>query len=787
MNAPEPTLPFVAANGGPGADAAREAAEARLRLATRAARVAILEIDLARGALRVTENFVAVVGLALEAGEGLDLAAIAAGVLERVDPSDRGRVETALRRVLRGDAVAETALRIRGDDGRMRCLEASGSIERAPGDSPARAVVVLLDVTAHRRAEDTLRESEARYHSALTAGRMGSWETDLVARTRTWSKEGMALFGLGLAGGRGRVGGEDDEYRQAMHPDDRHLESHYHALADRQDSFLAEYRIVRPDGAIVWLSGRGLVVARQPDGRAQRLVSIVADVTERKQAEEVLRVERERLELALRAGQMGAYDLNMRNDVLWWSPQTYDVFGQSPQTFVPTRESVFALIDPDDRESFQRERAAAIAERRPFTHEFRIVRPDGRLAWIGHRGQAEYDSEGRPVRNFGIATDITERKQAEQALREADRKKDAFIATLAHELRNPLAPIRNAVSILRQADPTPAQVGWCRDLIDRQVRQMSRLLDDLLDVSRLTRGSVCLRRERLAVATVVEEAIEVARPFIDEAGHAFTVTMADEPLAVDGDLTRLAQALSNILINAAKYTDPNGRIALTVEREGDEMVTCISDTGIGIAADQMERIFEMFGQAKPALERAQGGLGIGLSLARGLIELHGGRIGVRSEGAGAGSEFVVRLPLAPPGSLPARPPAVDAAAPAAARTRRVLVADDLRDAADSLHLLLESMGHEVHVAYDGTQALEMAEALRPDVVLLDLGMPSLNGYDTCRHIRAQPWGDSILLIAHTGWGQPDDRRRTREAGFDHHMVKPIDPDELEALLRVPAG
>ena len=302
--------------------------------------------------------------------------------------------------------------------------------------------------------ETTLREREARYRSALHAGRMGSWETDFVAGTRTWSKEGMALFGLDLPEGRGQVGGAADEYQAALHPDDRHLAADFHALADRQDSFIAEYRIVRPDGAVLWLSGRGLVMSRRPDGRAERLVSIMADVSERKLSEDGLRLMRERLALALQAGQMGVFDLDMVNDVLWWAPQTYDVFGVSPETFTPTRESVIDLVHPDDRRGFIQGRLQALARREPFVQEYRCLRPDGRIAWISHRGQAEYDAAGRPVRSFGVALDITERKLAEQALQEADRRKDSFIATLAHELRNPLAPIRNAVQLLRRAATT---------------------------------------------------------------------------------------------------------------------------------------------------------------------------------------------------------------------------------------------------------------------------------------------------------------------------------------------
>jgi PAS domain S-box-containing protein len=611
---------------------------------------------------------------------------------------------------------------------------------------------------------------------------MGSWETDFVTRTRTWSAEGMALFGLDLPGGRGRVGGPDDEYERALYPEDRHLAETYRRLADREDSFAADYRVVRPDGTLLWLSGRGLVVERQADGRAHRLVSIMADVSERRQAEERLEVERERLAFALEAGRMGAYDLDIRSDSLWWSPQTYAVFGVDRESFVPSRAAVLALIHPDDREDFLRQRAAAIAERRPFECEFRIVRGDGGLGWISHRGHTRYDAEGRPVRHFGIAMEVTERKAAEEALRDADRQKDLFIATLAHELRNPLAPMRNAVSLLRQSAVHDPQVAWCRDVIDRQLGHLAHLLEDLLDVSRMARGQVRLRLETLAVATVIDRAVEIARPAIDAASHELRLAVAPAPRFGSGDLTRLAQVFSNLLINAAKYTGERGVITLTARADGDEVEVSVTDTGIGLSAEQLPQIFEMFGQLASAIDRSQGGLGIGLSLARRLVEMHGGKIAARSAGPGRGSEFTVRLPLlrdaagAASGAAPAVAPRADPA-------WRILIADDLPDSADTLGLLLEAMGHETRVAYDGEEAIAIAEGFRPDVVVLDLGMPRLNGYDTCRRIRAAPWGRGVTLVAQTGWGQGQDRRRTEEAGFDHHIVKPIDVDRLLALLR----
>ena len=496
------------------------------------------------------------------------------------------------------------------------------------------------------RAFDAMRASEARFRAALKAGRMGHWETDLVARTRTWSDEAIALFGLALADRKGKVGGPDDEFVAALHPDDRHLAAHYLELAQQLDSFAADYRVVRPDGTTLWLSGRGAVVARGADGAPLRLVSVMADVTETRQAEQMLAVERERLRLALGAGRMGAYELDIASDTLWWSPETYALFGVSPAEFTPTRESVIDLLDPEDRPGFARRRRLAIAEHQPFFDEFRLRRPDGSRVWIGYRGRAEYDERGRPVRTFGVVMDITERKKAEQVLRDAGREKDDFIATLSHELRNPLAPIRNAINVLQHLPAGDARAAWCRDVISRQTAQMARLLDDLLDVSRLTRGKLTLRVQRLELATVIGRAIEIAQPLIDGAGHELRVELPPATLQLQGDLTRLAQVFSNVLINSAKYTPPGGTIAVTAAADGDSIVVKVQDTGIGIAEEHIDRIFDMFGQVESASSHAQGGQGIGLSLARKLVELHGGTIEARSEGVGKGSEFEIRLPAA---------------------------------------------------------------------------------------------------------------------------------------------
>ena len=393
--------------------------------------------------------------------------------------------------------------------------------------------------------------------------------------------------------------------------------------------------------------------------------------------------------------------------------------------------------------------------------------------------QPVFDAEGRVTGIFVQGHDVTEQWRAVQALEQADRRKDEFLATLAHELRNPLAPIRQAARLAHTAGVTPAQHAWALDVIERQARHMGLLLDDLLDVSRISQGRLELRREPVALASVVEAAVETVRPLIEQRRHRLTLELPREPVVLSADPLRLAQVLSNLLSNAAKYTDEGGAIAVRAAVEGPRLVIAVRDSGIGLTPASREHIFEMFSQVSSALDRAEGGLGIGLALSRGLVQLHGGTIEARSAGLGQGSEFVVRVPLAAAGSPQASPATTPT--PQAA-PRRVLIADDNADAADSLALMLQLEGHEVRTTRDGREALAAAEAWHPDVAVLDIGMPGLNGYDVARAIRAAPWGGQMMLIAVTGWGQADDRARATAAGFDHHCTKPVEPQQLDRLI-----
>lgn len=375
--------------------------------------------------------------------------------------------------------------------------------------------------------------------------------------------------------------------------------------------------------------------------------------------------------------------------------------------------------------------------------------------------------------------DVSNLRERADELTESDRHKNEFLAILAHELRNPLAPIRNALQIIQLTGINGQAAQAASDMMERQVGQMVRLVDDLLDVSRIGSGKIELRREHTDLASSARHAVETVRPLYLAMDHELSVTLPAYPIYLNADPARLTQIIGNLLNNACKFTNKGGRIALTVERTGEQAVLRVRDSGVGIAADELSNVFQMFVQVDTSLERSVSGLGIGLTLVRSLVELHGGTVEARSDGPGEGSEFIVRLPIT--ADSPERKPELPNAEPAPS-ARRILVVDDNPDSAQSLAMLLELRGNQAHTAADGASALEVAESLRPHIVLLDIGMPKMNGYEVCRRIREQPWGKNMLLVALTGWGQPEDRQRSTAAGFDHHLVKPVDLHQVMKLV-----
>jgi len=513
---------------------------------------------------------------------------------------------------------------------------------------------------------------------------------------------------------------------------------------------------------------------RRAGGELIGIVVVFRDVTERKRAEQV----RIWLAAIVESSDDAIASKTLDGIVTSWNPGATRLFGYPPAEIIG--KSIKTIIPPDLHA--EEDEILARLRRGERTDHYETVRltKDGRRIDVSVTVSPVRDENGAIVGASKIARDITARKRNERSLREADHRKDEFLATLAHELRNPLAPIRTAAELLRRADSLAPDLRAVTAILERQVRHITHLVDELLDLSRITSGHIQLHPETVELTELLAGLIDMHRPAIEAARLRIDLSTPSEPVHVTGDRIRLTQIFSNVLHNAVKYTPSAGRIQIALRREDEDAVVGIRDTGVGIPGEQLEYVFELFAQLDRSYDRPDAGLGIGLTLAKRLSELHGGRIEAKSDGPGRGSEFVIRLPVgmtsrAQPTDAPSAPsePSV---------TRRVLIADDNRDAAVSLSLLLQAMGHETRIAYDGLEAVEKAEAFRPEVVLLDLGMPKLDGYEAARRIGTRPWARLTRIVAVTGWGQDADRERAKEAGFHEHLVKPVDPESLSKVI-----
>ncbi|MBX5462149.1 MAG: PAS domain S-box protein [Steroidobacteraceae bacterium] len=520
--------------------------------------------------------------------------------------------------------------------------------------------------------------------------------------------------------------------------------------------------------------------ARNAEGDVVGYVAAITDVTDRKRVAEA----RDLLAAIVESSEDAIVSKTLDGRVTSWNRGAERLFGYAA-------EEMIGKTVPEELQAEEK----AVLER--ITRGERVARyetvryaKDGRRLDVAVSTAPMHDHTGRIVGIANVARDISEAKayeravrRSEEALREADRRKDEFLALLAHELRNPLAPLVNALELLRpEADQNPA-LRRIRDMMERQLSQLERLVDDLLDVSRISRGRFELRRAPVGLALAIESAVEACQIHIASRGHTLTVEQSPEPLMVEGDFARLAQVFANLISNSIKYTEPGGRIWVSVAREGDEAVVTVRDTGLGIPPESLDLIFDMFSQVQAHKRHAGGGLGLGLALVRSLVKMHGGTVHAFSEGVGKGSTFTVRLPLL---QLPA---AEQASAPHPAalplvgqQKRRILVADDNADAAASLAMILQMQGHETRTASDGSQAVEIAATFQPDIIFMDVGMPRVDGLEATRRIRAQPWGKNMLIVALTGWGQQSDRRQTSQVGMDLHLVKPINLEGIAAVL-----
>ena len=640
-------------------------------------------------------------------------------------------------------------------------------------------VAAGLDISAQKAIERALRESESRFQMLAESVPVHIWMdnggTMGFVNQRHLEYTGLAAEAL-----------SSEAWADVIHPEDRgsYLAAYGAAFAARVEH-RAEARLRRHDGVYRWFEIFGR--PRFEGERFAGYVGISIDIGDHREARDALRES----EQAFKDSEERYRTLAEGMPFFIWQSDPDGRFEYVNSFLIEytgfslhdmQNQGWASALHPDDLSRVLEHWEHALRTGDPIDIEHRTRRAaDGEYRWFRGIGIPVRDEEGRIVRWVGATVDIHEQRAAGEALRDADRRKDEFLATLAHELRNPLAPILNSLHVLRVEGPSDLRLSASRDVIERQVGQMTRLLDDLLDVGRISRNRFELRKSRSTLSSVLDGAIETSGPWFERGGHSLELELPREPVFLDADPVRLAQVFSNLLNNAANYTPDPSMIRLSAERDGQTLVIRVRDNGIGIAGDMLPHVFEMFSRAEPALARSRGGLGIGLSLARNLVELHGGTIEAHSAGPGMGSEFIVRLPVvAEDESGAPEPRCLDESVEV--RRCRILVIDDLADSADSLAMLLRSMGHEVHVAYDGEEGIVAARKLDPEVVVLDIGMPKMNGYETCRYIRKQPWGKGIHLVALTGWGQTDDRIRTEDAGFDHHLVKPVDPSELTSVL-----
>ena len=689
---------------------------------------------------------------------------------ELVPAEDRARV---LDNIEQGrESIIEHGLLRR--DGERLVVEAHGKTLLG---SSKRRVKAVRDVTERKRIEQALRERTERYELVLAGAESAIWDWDLRTGRVHYSAKWKAMRGFD----GDVVDDKVDVWRDAIHPDDlaRVLDALYAHFRGETPVFAEEYRVYCKDGSIKWISDRG-VCQRDADGRAVRMAGSETDITERRRIELALRDSQADLQRAQSVAQIGSWRLNIQRNELQWSEECARIHGMSGRTGPLPADTFFSVLHPDDRSQCG-EMWTQVRPGEPYEVEHRLL-VAGQVRWVRKRAELEFDAAGELVGAFGTVQDITALKDAEQALREADQRKDDFLAMLSHELRNPLTPIRNAAYVLGRVASEDPQVKWAQEIIARQVDHVAHLVDDLLDVSRIIRGKIVLHEELVDLADIVNQALDAAQVMLAERSHRLDVELTPQRVQLRGDRVRLVQMLINLLDNAAKYTPEFGHVRLAARVVGDEVEIEVRDNGVGIPPALLPRIFELFEQGERALDRSQGGLGIGLTVAKHLADLHHGRLHAESAGPGLGSRFTLTLPLAAPVRPGAdRTPEVSPVEPVCCR---VLVVDDDRAVAESTAALLGLDGHEVRTANNGEAALELARTFRPQLILLDIGLSGMDGYEVARRLRAEQAarGETSRLVAVTGYGHEEARRLSEEAGFDLHLVKPVYPEVLADLL-----
>jgi PAS domain S-box-containing protein len=647
---------------------------------------------------------------------------------------------------------------------------------RTSGGEILGVLCTATDITERKQAEEALRRTRESLAIAVEAGQMGTWDIDLIrGQTVHRNLRHDQIFGYDTLQ---EAWGSDIARRHVLEED---LPTYEAAIARAQETgdLRFEVRLRWPDGSHHWMAARGRL-AFDENGKPTQASGVNFDITEQKRAEETLRESEARLKLALEAANAGDWE---------WAPETHE-FNASGRAktlhglnaeLPMTHEMALAAVHPEDRPRVETALRDTLESGAPFHIEIRAPQANGSMRWLTSR--AELRPEGGRKRLIGLVQDITERKRVEEALKEADRRKDEFLATLGHELRNPLASIQNVAEILRKTERADASASdrTLIEMMQRQVRHLVRLVDDLLEISRINSDKIELRKARTSLAAILKDALEISLPQIEKKGHRLETRLASEPLTLSADPVRLAQVLTNIINNAVRYTAPGGRITIETRQRDEEAVIKVEDDGVGIQPEMLPRVFDLFSQVGGAERSADGGLGVGLALAKKLVELHGGVIEAQSAGLGCGSAFVVRLPLdgspAPfAGSEPAKPTAKG-------QPVRLLVIDDDHDVADSLGMLMESFDAEVRVAYDGISGVDIAAEFQPAIAMIDIRMPMTDGYETARLMRERLGDSAPMIVALTGLGQDKDRERALDAGFDMHLTKPVAAERLEDLLR----
>ncbi|MGH7528953.1 MAG: PAS domain S-box protein [Gemmatimonadales bacterium] len=681
-------------------------------------------------------------------------------------------LEAALRRVR--DTGQSQEREVHDRDGRWYSLRLRPY--RMPDNRIAGALLVLVEIDSLKRTAESLRAAEERLRVAFDNAPVGVFETDLAGRFERVNGAFCRLV-LRTPDELMRIRSQD-----ITHPDDvdADRDAFERIRSGAEPAIRMEKRYLRQDGRPLWVEVHRFPVTGA-DGHPQHTVGIVQDIEERKNAEAAM----QRREARFRAVMDGAPAL------IWMSgPNGTEYVNKASLDFVGADASEVAgaawlrFIHPEDRHACTDAYARAVARLQPFEVQFRFRRADGEYRWMMSVALPRFGSRGEFTGYTGSAFDITNLKRAEESLRDADRRKDEFIALLGHELRNPLAPMTNVVELLRSPQADQGTMAWAHDVLERQLCKMQRLVNDLLDVSRVAQGKIELQLERIPLGTVLDKALEAMRPEFDARQREVVMELPAAPISLDADPVRLEQVFVNLLHNAVKFTRENGHITITAREEpGDRTVTVrVADDGIGIAPDVLPRIFDLFAQADTSLERGEGGLGVGLTLARRLVELHGGDIRARSEGRDRGSEFLVVLPLAV-GPTPASTAAAADSTTAAGDARRILLVDDNVDAVSALGTLLRQAGHAVEVVHSGAAALAAAPTFGPDIALVDIGMPGMNGFEVARRLRSA--SPALWILAVSGYGTAEMRGRARDAGFDDYLTKPLDWNALEQLVRRP--